>query len=130
MPCWFRGPVQRPSAQCRTCSTSRAPAFPSNSPEAPTPVAACCGPASDDELLVHWRKVATPWMRYPHSTELEAWRDPFFVQLGDNKGGREWVIILCSGIRQVGGSALLYRSHKLTSGGWAGAGAAACCHRC
>jgi hypothetical protein len=75
-------------------------------PSFPTP--------SADELLVHWHKVATPWMRYPHSTALEAWRDPFFVQGGP--GGREWVMLLCSGVRGRGGTALIYRSPKLTHG--------------
>lgn len=34
---------------------------------------------ADDELLVKWTKVATPWMELPHCAYLTAWRDPYFV---------------------------------------------------
>ncbi|GFH18805.1 beta-fructosidase, partial [Haematococcus lacustris] len=41
----------------------------------------CAMADPDDELLIHWTKVAAPWMELPHCAYLTSWRDPFFVPL-------------------------------------------------
>ncbi|KXZ48111.1 hypothetical protein GPECTOR_30g206 [Gonium pectorale] len=79
---------------------------------------AICDP--DDELLVRWRKVPMPLMELPHTGQLTAWRDPWFVEQGDGRG-REWTMLIGSGLKEAGGTALVYRSPDITRG-WRFAG--------
>ncbi|KAG2484234.1 hypothetical protein HYH03_016969 [Edaphochlamys debaryana] len=74
---------------------------------------AVCDP--DDDLLISWRKVPMPLMEAPHTGELQAWRDPWFVEAGDG-AGREWTMLIGSGLKGAGGTALVYRSADITRG--------------
>ncbi|EFJ50995.1 hypothetical protein VOLCADRAFT_88180 [Volvox carteri f. nagariensis] len=73
---------------------------------------AACG---HDELLVKWRKVPMPLMELPHTGQLTAWRDPWFVEQGDGRG-REWTMLIGSGLKDGGGTALVYRTQDITRG--------------
>ncbi|PNH04923.1 hypothetical protein TSOC_008958, partial [Tetrabaena socialis] len=76
----------------------------------------CCAICDlDDELLVRWRKVPMPLMELPHTGQLTAWRDPWFVETGDGCG-RQWTMLIGSGLKGAGGTALVYRSHEITKG--------------
>ncbi|GLC44140.1 Putative beta-Fructufuranosidase [Pleodorina starrii] len=74
---------------------------------------AVCDP--DDELLAKWRKVPMPLMELPHTGQLEAWRDPWFVEQGDGRG-KEWTMLIGSGLKGQGGTVLVYRTQDLTRG--------------
>ncbi|KAG2484235.1 hypothetical protein HYH03_016970 [Edaphochlamys debaryana] len=78
-----------------------------------TQCCAICDP--DDELLQRWRKVPMPLMELPHTGQLTAWRDPWFVEAGDG-AGREWTMLIGSGLKGAGGTALVYRSADITRG--------------
>jgi hypothetical protein len=106
--CAVCDPGEGGAAPCRrgasaTCSTSNPDARP-------------CLPPPDDELLVHWRKVPMPLMELPHTGQLTAWRDPWFVEQGDG-AGTPWTMLIGSGLRGAGGTALVYRTQELTRGG-------------
>ncbi|EFJ50845.1 hypothetical protein VOLCADRAFT_88188 [Volvox carteri f. nagariensis] len=78
--------------------------------------AQCCAVCDpDDELLVKWRKVPMPLMELPHTGQLTAWRDPWFVEQGDGRG-REWTMLIGSGLKDGGGTALVYRTQDITRG--------------
>ena len=60
-----------------------------------------------------------PLMELPHTGQLTAWRDPWFVEQGDG-AGRPWTMLIGSGLRGAGGTALVYRTMELTRGGSGG----------
>lgn len=74
---------------------------------------AAFGDPADPELR-HWRKAKSPVLALPPSNNLTGFRDPFVLQRGGH--GKEWIILVGSGIRDVGGAVLVYRSDDLTSG--------------
>ena len=74
--------------------------------------------SSADPELRHWRKAKSPVLALPPSNNLTGFRDPFVLQRGGH--GKEWIILVGSGIRDVGGAVLVYRSDDLTSGTCAG----------
>ncbi|GLC68481.1 Putative beta-Fructufuranosidase [Pleodorina starrii] len=78
-----------------------------------TQCCAICDP--DDELLAKWRKVPMPLMELPHTGQLTAWRDPWFVEQGDGRG-KEWTMLIGSGLKDGGGTALVYRTQDITRG--------------
>jgi beta-fructofuranosidase len=80
---------------------------------------------SDDPMLRHWTKLPEPVVPLPPAgLRITGFRDPSVWKQGD------WFYMtVCSGIEQVGGCVLLYRSkdlksweflHQLTSGTWNG----------
>ena len=56
-----------------------------------------------------------PLMQLPPSGQLTAWRDPWFVEHGDGRG-RQWTMLIGSGLKGGGGTALVYRSADITRG--------------
>jgi hypothetical protein len=70
----------------------------------------------DDPDLVAWTKLPEPVMRHPPPLPLSCWRDPFCLQRGDPASGREWVMLLASGLRGRGGAVLVFKSAHLLSG--------------
>lgn len=84
----------------------------------------CClhhNPApSGDVLLQDWREVDTPWLTHPPSSQLTAWRDPWFLDEQQEEGREEgvprWRMLLGSGVKGKGGSILLYGSNNLAEG--------------
>lgn len=76
---------------------------------------ACVATGSDD--LVEWRKdPANPVIAAPPSDlDVTAYRDHCVWSEADAAGGRRWRQIVGSGIRGVGGTALLYESDDLRS---------------
>lgn len=72
-----------------------------------------------DELLVKWKKMEVPFLSLPPSElRLTGWRDPFYLApLPVNDGWRrEHRILIGSGIKGQGGTALMYRSDDITQG--------------
>ena len=51
----------------------------------------------------------------PPSVPLAGWRDPFIFETGGN--GREWGMLMGTGLKGQGGAAMIYRSKDLLSGG-------------
>lgn len=75
--------------------------------------------AADDPDLTHWVKLPEPVMNTPPGgLNISCWRDPFCLSRPAAAGGEgdEWVVLLASGIRGVGGAVLCFRSRHLTHG--------------
>jgi hypothetical protein len=70
---------------------------------------------ADDDLLLHWHKVPTPFLPHPPSGQLTAWRDPCFIQTGDDQG-KEWIMLIGSGLKEQGGAILVYRAKDMSQG--------------
>ena len=76
---------------------------------------------SDDPYLVCWRKLPDPVIRHPPpGLPLSCWRDPFCLERGDPAAGKEWTLLLASGLRGRGGAVLVFKSPRLLSGGGSG----------
>jgi len=81
-------------------------------------------PADDsDELLVQWEKVQVPFLGLPpkHSRyDLTGWRDPFIVYGLDGRAADHdaftYHMLIGSGIKDRGGTALVYGSKRLEAG--------------
>lgn len=57
-------------------------------------------------------------MRHPPAgLPLSCWRDPFFLKRGDPSTGKEWTVLLASGLRGRGGAVLVFKSPRLLTGG-------------
>ncbi len=95
---------------------------------------------ADDERLVRWTKLEEPIIAAPppglqvpqreaplrpygcvyasfglnRCTQVMGFRDPYIIETGG--AGRNWRIVLGSGIASAGGSLLVYSSPELTSG--------------
>jgi len=67
-----------------------------------------------DPELKTWRKCERPVIELPPRNDLEGFRDPFIFQRGGN--GKEWIMLVGSGVRGQGGAVLVYRSYDLTNG--------------
>ncbi len=72
--------------------------------------------STDDELLETWHKVPAPLMEHPHTGQVNAWRDPWFVERGGPREGEEWTMLIGSGVKGAGGIVLVYRSADFTKG--------------
>ncbi|KAK9821729.1 hypothetical protein WJX81_006531 [Elliptochloris bilobata] len=66
-----------------------------------------------------WSKLEEPFLACPPpDMGLVGWRDPFiFERKGLEGNGREWGMLLGSGLKDGGGAVMIYRSDKLR-GGW------------
>lgn len=83
-----------------------------------------CGFA-DDPDLTEWVKLPQPVIYpAPAGLNISCWRDPFCVQRPAAAGGSgdEWVILLASGIRGIGGAVLRFKSKHFTHGEQFGCG--------
>ena len=70
--------------------------------------------AADDNLSV-WHKRAQPFLQYPpENLPLVGWRDPYIFEMGGD--GKEWGMLLGSGLKGKGGAVLIYRSASLQEG--------------
>jgi beta-fructofuranosidase len=67
-----------------------------------------CLATSTDPQLLKWTKWKTPVIEPPQEPRLTGFRDPFLWRDGDL-----WYLGVASGLRRVGGNALLYRSKDL-----------------
>ena len=55
------------------------------------PCAAALLPAADDELLVRWRKIESPFLHLPPpDLQLTGWRDPFIFATNTSAAPSEW----------------------------------------
>lgn len=85
----------------------------------------------DDELLINWKKVESPFLPLPPpEMELTGWRDPFVftcntlptedvgtpLSFRPENGPPGYRILMGSGIKGKGGTALVYRSSDLMKG--------------
>ena len=79
----------------------------------------------NDELLINWKKIEAPFLPLPPAEmELTGWRDPFLfahntlptgvagtpLSFRSQDGPQEYRILMGSGIKGKGGTALVYRS--------------------
>jgi sucrose-6-phosphate hydrolase SacC (GH32 family) len=79
-----------------------------------------------DELLIRWEKIETPFLPFPPAhMQLTGWRDPFVFSYNTesvNPAGltfspfMEHRMLIGSGIKGKGGTALIYKSSSLTEG--------------
>lgn len=86
--------------------------------------------SGDDANLIQWQKSSKPLVELPPVGlgELAGWRDPFIVSRPGQMGCDEWVMLVGSGIKEVGGTVLVYKSSSLTKGGaQRGAVMSVCC---
>jgi sucrose-6-phosphate hydrolase SacC (GH32 family) len=75
----------------------------------------------NDDLLIHWDKLEIPFLNLPpKGYDLTGWRDPFIVSLagcGENDNGNskdlQYTMLIGSGIKGKGGTALVYGSDRL-----------------
>ncbi|WIA41557.1 hypothetical protein OEZ86_008923 [Tetradesmus obliquus] len=68
----------------------------------------------DDPLLVSWVKEAAPFIGVPPpNMNLTGWRDPFVVERPCGANDHEWVVLMGSGIKEVGGATIVYRTRTL-----------------
>ncbi len=81
-------------------------------------------PADDgDDLLVKWDKLQVPFLKLPPKSEqyhLTGWRDPFIMYELDERAANhaeyKYHMLMGSGIKDKGGTALVYGSKKLQEG--------------
>lgn len=68
-----------------------------------------------DPTLSVWNKVEKPVLAFPpENLQLVGWRDPYIFERGGN--GKEWGMLMGSGLKGKGGAVLIYRSVDLYSG--------------
>lgn len=68
-----------------------------------------------DDKLISWRKLAHPFIPLPPAhIPLTGWRDPFIFEKGGP--GKEWTMLIGSGIKGAGGAVMVYKSMALTAG--------------
>ena len=73
-------------------------------------------PAGDDKLI-RWHKLKRPFIPLPPSNmPLTGWRDPFIFEKGGP--GREWTLLIGSGVKGAFGAVLVYKSSALTAGAY------------
>ncbi|KAL4855527.1 Acid beta-fructofuranosidase 4 [Chlorella vulgaris] len=82
----------------------------------------------DDELLIRWRKIESPFLHLPPSDlQLTGWRDPFIFSTNTaaaptpdgfqaNGYSKEMRMLIGSGLKGKGGTALVYKSVSLLEG--------------
>lgn len=79
-----------------------------------------------DELLIRWKKIETPFLPFPPAhMQLTGWRDPFVFSYNTESVHpvgltfspfTEHRMLIGSGIKGKGGTALIYKSSSLTEG--------------
>ncbi len=69
---------------------------------------------TDDDNLVTWTKQDEPLILYPPGNDFVGFRDPYIIQKGGN--GKPWTLVLGSGVKDKGGTLLLYTSDSLLHG--------------
>jgi beta-fructofuranosidase len=83
-----------------------------------------CLATSSDPQLRSWTKWTSPVIEPPQDLPITGFRDPFLWRAGDT-----WYLGVASGLREVGGNVLLFRSrdlrkweylHPLAQGKWTG----------
>ena len=68
-----------------------------------------------DATLSVWNKVDKPVLLFPpENLQLVGWRDPYIFERGGN--GKEWGMLMGSGLKGKGGAVLIYRSLNLYEG--------------
>jgi sucrose-6-phosphate hydrolase SacC (GH32 family) len=69
-------------------------------------------PCAGDADLEQWSKQDVPFLPLPPpDLPLTGWRDPFVIQRGEN--GKDWIILMGAGLKDQGGTTLIYRSKGL-----------------
>ncbi|KXZ49899.1 hypothetical protein GPECTOR_19g350 [Gonium pectorale] len=77
----------------------------------------------DDPKLLHWTKEDVPFLSLPPpNMELTAWRDPFVIGRPGKDGQDCWTVMIGAGVKERGGTALVYRAESLRGGSWSYAG--------
>lgn len=74
-----------------------------------------------DELLRKWKKIEMPFLKLPpKGLELTGWRDPFICQMDHQSTlqdrNSQYTMLIGSGIKGKGGTALVYKSKSLEDG--------------
>ena len=79
------------------------------------------GMITGDPTLAMWSKREEPVLPMPPpDMPLVGWRDPFiFETKGKGGNGREWGMLMGSGLKGQGGAIMIYRSESLYGGVWA-----------
>ncbi|GMH42065.1 hypothetical protein BSKO_09984 [Bryopsis sp. KO-2023] len=72
--------------------------------------------SGEDNLLKEWKKFDKPLlpMAPGMGNTLAGWRDPFVFEKGGN--GKEWGLLIGTGIENKGGSVMVYKSKSLSEG--------------
>ena len=85
--------------------------------------AAACSPLTcicilGDPTLAMWSKREEPVLPMPPpDMPLVGWRDPFIFEIKGKQGnGREWGMLMGSGLKGQGGAIMIYRSESLYGG--------------
>ena len=75
---------------------------------------------SGDPTLAMWSKREEPVLPMPPpDMPLVGWRDPFIFEIKGKQGnGREWGMLMGSGLKGQGGAIMIYRSESLYRGEW------------
>ncbi|KAG2446052.1 hypothetical protein HXX76_000654 [Chlamydomonas incerta] len=72
-----------------------------------------------DPKLTYWTKEEIPFLALPPpNMQLTAWRDPFVIGRPGQDGQAGWTVMIGAGVRDRGGTALVYRSPSLRAGPW------------
>lgn len=71
-----------------------------------------------DPTLAMWSKRDEPVLHMPPpDMPLVGWRDPFIFEIkGKGGNGREWGMLMGSGLKGQGGAIMIYRSDNLYGG--------------
>lgn len=74
--------------------------------------------AAGDPTLAMWSKREEPVLPMPPpDMPLVGWRDPFIFEIKGKQGnGREWGMLMGSGLKGQGGAIMIYRSESLYGG--------------
>ncbi len=74
--------------------------------------------AVGDPTLAMWSKREEPVLPMPPpDMPLVGWRDPFIFEIKGKQGnGREWGMLMGSGLKGQGGAIMIYRSESLYGG--------------
>lgn len=79
---------------------------------------ASCNDGAGDPTLAMWSKREEPVLPMPPpDMPLVGWRDPFIFEIKGKQGnGREWGMLMGSGLKGQGGAIMIYRSDSLYGG--------------
>ncbi|EFJ50760.1 hypothetical protein VOLCADRAFT_103826 [Volvox carteri f. nagariensis] len=73
-----------------------------------------------DPKLTYWTKIEYPWLSLPPPSNglerLAGWRDPAIISRPGDEGSDCWTMIIGSGVKDSGGSVLVYTSKELLDG--------------
>ncbi|GLC44183.1 hypothetical protein PLESTB_000899400 [Pleodorina starrii] len=72
-----------------------------------------------DPKLTYWTKEEVPFLSLPPpNMNLTAWRDPYVIGRPGQDGQDCWTVMVGAGVKENGGTALVYRSPSLRGGSW------------